>query len=916
MAADGTRVIGYDGEKIICLNQSDGEVLWQSEPIGAAMPVHTSTGPRTVIYEDVVLFSGNNGKMAALSATDGKTLWQSKQHPSGHQSLKDLLVVDGLVWSGMIAGGDQNGIFTGRDPKTGEVKNEFLPDVDIYWFHHRCYPSKATDRFLLTSRNGIEFVDPAAQHWETHHWVRGGCIYGILPANGMVYAPMHSCGCYLEAKLNGFNALAPGPVVEPTEEELSDSSRLEQGPAYGKEYYPDISAWVPWWTYRGGFRRSGSTVSPVSVEKHESWQTKLGGRLTAPVVYEHQVFVASIDRHTLYALGERNGEIRWSYTVGGRIDSPPTLFRGLALFGSADGYVYALNARSGQLAWRYRAAPVDRRMVAYGQVESKWPVHGSVLVHTDGKLYCTAGRSIFLDGGIRFLKLDPDTGKRLAEVVMDERDPESGENMQRYVKSLNMPVALSDVLSSDGEFIYMRSQKIDTDGKRYDLPIEDVKNQPAEGSHLFCQIGFLDDSWFHRSFWTYGRRVTGGYGGWFQAGRMVPAGRIMAFDDDRVYGYGRKPQYFVNTSVIEYHLFGAKKEVTPEAISRVGRAGNEMNTRLDKKNPNSSDWRLRRGFPSEDLTAARYDWSLDQPSIQVRAMAVAANALVVAGHPDVIDERQAFRLPDDADVQARLQRQADALAGHLGGKLWLLSKTDGQPIARYELDSPPVFDGLAAASGCLYMSTLDGHVARLGIKGEGALKPEEADTPLQEISDEPAEPSYLKPPEVDCSGDFAKIARCKVVESKLGYRVKPTAKGEPCLALQKLDTKRTGKLTLKTKMRAVPTSGFLVNGYVVFGNGPAENKLVKCGIRFKSKRSSIVQGPLKDEVASKGVAFNAPAGDTVDVRIDIDLDAETVAFTADDVTVETSLAESMAAVTHIGFLTDSSVTEFSELEVK
>jgi hypothetical protein len=55
-------------------------------------------------------------------------------------------------------------------------------------------------------------------------------------------------------------------------------------------------------------------------------------------------------------------------------------------------------------------------------------VHGSVLVH-DGVLYATAGRNMFLDGGIRFLRLDPLTGKLLGEVVMDDKDPETGERV-------------------------------------------------------------------------------------------------------------------------------------------------------------------------------------------------------------------------------------------------------------------------------------------------------------------------------------------------------------------------------------------------------------------------------------------------------------------------------------------------------
>ena len=35
------------------------------------------------------------------------------------------------------------------------------------------------------------------------------------------------------------------------------------------------------------------------------------------------LFVAAIDRHTLYALNSETGEVVWSYIAGGRVDSPP-----------------------------------------------------------------------------------------------------------------------------------------------------------------------------------------------------------------------------------------------------------------------------------------------------------------------------------------------------------------------------------------------------------------------------------------------------------------------------------------------------------------------------------------------------------------------------------------------------------------
>jgi len=913
LAADGSRAVFYDGEKIVCLNQADGAPAWESEPLAASMPVHTSTGPRTLLYQDVVLFAGNNGRMTALSADDGKKLWEAKHFPSGHQSLRDLMVAGGLVWSAPIANGGDSGVFVGYDPHSGEVKREFPPDVKTYWFHHRCYPSKATDRYLLTSRTGIEFVDPKAEHWETHHWVRGGCIYGVLPSNGLVYAPMHSCGCYLEAKLNGFNALAPGPVPQPTGEDLSDEARLLRGPAYGYQEATGPSE-ADWPTYRGDVARSGASPVDVPVELDRAWRREIGGRLTAPVIAEGRVFVASIDTHTVHALNADDGRPLWQFTAGGRVDSPPTVYHGLVLFGSADGSVYALRATDGRLAWRFRAAPMDRRMVAFEQLESAWPVHGSVLVH-DGVLYCTAGRSIFLDGGIRFLKLDPVTGRKLGEVAWDDRDPDSGENMQIYVKSLNMPVALSDVLSCDGAYLYMRSQRIDFDGKRLEIPVAPVEEQYAENSHLFCQIGFLDDSWFHRSYWTYGRRVTGGYGGWPIAGRYVPAGRILVFDQDRVYGYGRKPQYYVNASVLEYQLFGADKRVAAEAAERVRAANAQMNARSNRRNANSSDWKLRRAFPVEDLTAARYQWTLDQPAVQVRAMVAAGDHLFVAGHPDFIDERRAFRLPDDPEVQEQLKRQAEALEGRHGGLLWVVAKTDGSPAVRYRLASPPVFDGLAAAGGRLFLSALDGSVQCLAGEGPTRLGRQDAAEAVQVISDEPEEPDYLKPPEVDKSADFDRVIRCRVVECDLAYRLHPTGTKQTCLALNKLEDALTGTATLAATLRVPGVEGFLVNGFLVFGDGPSDDRLVKCGVRFRPQKAMVIQGALSEDAQSKSANLEAPVGTPVDLRVRVDLGQQKVTFTAGSATVEAGLDRPLESVTHVGYCTDSAVAEFSPIKI-
>ena len=83
----------------------------------------------------------------------------------------------------------------------------------------------------------------------------------------------------------------------------------------------------------------------------------------------------------------------------------------MGLFGSRDGWVYCLRASDGALAWRFKDLP-DRLIGAYGQLESKWPVAGSVIMLKD-TLFFAAGRSTFLDGGVFLYALDPRTGKLL-----------------------------------------------------------------------------------------------------------------------------------------------------------------------------------------------------------------------------------------------------------------------------------------------------------------------------------------------------------------------------------------------------------------------------------------------------------------------------------------------------------------------
>ncbi|MHC4370283.1 MAG: outer membrane protein assembly factor BamB family protein, partial [Planctomycetota bacterium] len=538
------------------------------------------------------------------------------------------------------------------------------------------------------------------KEWEIHHWVRGGCFYGMMPCNGIVYATPNACACYYQSKLAGFNALAPA-----LQRELpapSDADRLQRGPAYNKieDRKSQIENPNDWPTYRHDAARSGHLKGNVPSKLKRAWELEVGGRVTQPVIADGKLFVASVDTHTVHAADATSGEKLWSYTAGGRVDSPPTFYEGRVLFGSADGWVYCLRVSNGALAWRFRAAPHDLRTMSYEQLESVWPVSGSVLIR-DGIAYALAGRSAFLDGGMRMLRLDPLTGKKLSETILDDRDPRTGENLQSRIQKKKMPVALPDVLSSDGNFVYMRSQRFNMDGRRAVIDPEPQTDQGGEGTHLFCPTGFLDSSWFHRTYWIYGKNAGEGWAEWSVPARLVPAGRILAFDDDNVYGYGRHPQYLCNSSVLEYRLFAADKKYDPARAARVNKAKIPQNT---------TNWKNRAARDESELSAVSRKWMIEKPPVIARAMVLAGGTLFVAGPPDVVDEEKIWGRTLEPDVQAKLKAQSAALTGRNGSLLWAVSAVDGEKLAQYELESVPAWDGMAAANGRLYLSMKDGRV--------------------------------------------------------------------------------------------------------------------------------------------------------------------------------------------------------------
>ncbi len=737
LAVSNGRVFFQSPDEVICVESVSGRDIWRAKrPVSRSRP--TWSAPTLVVYGDVVLSADRAvaekktldadekrkvewivssaggrapvGELIAFSVKDGKRLWSSKSRECYNAPI-DVLVADGLVWTGSIVRASDPGVTEGLDPKTGQIKRTRPKDQTFFTAgmgHQRCYRNKATNRYLVLGRSGVEFIELSTGKAIPNHWVRGGCQYGVMPCNGLLYVPSHSCACFITAKLNGFNCLAPRPESQSPGAgalKVRPKTRLEKGPAYAsiKGGGSRLGSVEDWPTYRHDAARSGYTPAPVGPELKPAWKTKLGGRLSSVVIAGGKVFVASIETHTVHALDADGGKLVWSYTAGGRVDSPPTIWKGRVLFGCADGWVYCLRASDGALAWRFRAAPEDRRIMAYGQLESAWPVHGSVLVRGSPStgsgqavVYCAAGRSSYLAGGIRLYRLDAKTGRMLSETILDDRDPETGYQRKGVVRGTNIPGALPDVLSCDESSIYMRHRRFDPAGRP----------QAPEVAHLFSSVGFLDDRWWHRTYWLVGTVMGSNYGGWPRVGNQVPAGRLLVLGDSCVYGFGRN-QYIhhgahVGIDGATIFHFRADSEAQRRftyyqafAISRGIAGGDEQPAGTTPK----------RARATASRTAKRYDWTR-RLGVLARALVLAKNTLFLAGPRDIFSSDE-----PGAALESKPGRSSpQGVLGAGGGLLCVLSAGDGKELAQYDLDSPPVFDGMAAAGGRLYIATVDGEV--------------------------------------------------------------------------------------------------------------------------------------------------------------------------------------------------------------
>ena len=757
----------HDGGDLVCLDPTSGDERWRSEPIEFYGKLMQYSGVNVVLKDGVLLYacgtayphkhrdhdSDWKNTITALDAKSGKLLWRAPHRQDGIFVTPDLLVADGLVWHAPIDSGHESGHYQGLDLRSGKVVRDWKPEKRGQMPHHRCYRNRGTERFLFTGWTGVNTFDVKSGEWDHNYWIRGACRFGVMPANGLLYNTPSVCTCSINAKIKGLNALASDAPTRRIPETIDEEGRLVKAqsrtgnlPVPSGKATPEMAGKVSrpteasdWPTYRGGVERHGRAPSPLADAYAAGWKSKIGGpsspdgsaaasKLTQPVIANGRVLVSAYDQHAVYALTAADGKMLWRFQAGSIVDSPPTMWRGTAIFGCRDGWVYCLDAVDGVLVWKFRAAPVDRRMVASENLESLWPVHGSVLVLPDpesgkGKVYAIAGRSSYLDGGLRSLVLDADSGALLSESVINEVDPLTGCNVQQgHEWPPDLPAGLPDVLSFSDNTVYMGVQPLSLRGERREVyypkrgtyrftgkseaPVEN--RHTNEGLHLFSTIGFLDDSEMHRSVWMYGKDSFGGCWGFPVPTFVTPSGQMLCVKGDNVYGYGR--QFYNEGNQPFMHLFATARY--PDVVSY-------KEWFKDKK---KKDRRIGPHISQGLATVPSWRWS-ENTDTYVRAMMVAANKeegqgdlLFAVGFPEVIDEHDAMDLIGRQQGRFKLDRiylKEKAAAGELGAKLMVMSTVDGRVVSETKLDAPAVFDGMSAANGKIFLSDTEGNVVCL-----------------------------------------------------------------------------------------------------------------------------------------------------------------------------------------------------------
>ncbi|MEX2578807.1 MAG: PQQ-binding-like beta-propeller repeat protein [Verrucomicrobiales bacterium] len=716
MVAGGDQVSYIQGEprrgekpEAVTVDLYSGEVLWKNDS-------HSWLGKvqRVVRYGDQLSYEAStftdfdtDTGIHIVDAQTGRLQWEKLYAPGmNHKRQARSLFIGDDLWiqqGGKVDYPDRDTKVqfqpveaTSLDPETGETRRS-LPAG----FGH-CAPPVATVNMMFSGV--VEITDLESGELLVNAITKSNCSNenGFIPANGLVYSTPKHCTCW--PMLRGYIAMAPEhplaakdeyPPAKPAEEiEFS----LVKGPASADPAAPAPAA-GDWPVYRHDEWRSGSATVPGPEKIRLLWEAEIApqghplpetsvlrydweenpfvkGLLSAPTIAGGLAYVTRPDAHEVVALDADTGDVAWRFTARGRVDTPPTIHRGLCLFGDHAGYVHALRADTGEVVWRLRAAPLEERMGAYGQLESAWPVPGSVLV-MDDIAYFTAGRQQLSDGGVFLFSVDPTTGDRhwvrkLNEIPQKGYEGDSGDSFGFY-KNSGLEFDPVDLLHREGDRLALSRWLVSLDGNDVAVDTWDA----------FARLDTGNGSVFApRGTWTYGFRQI------HRFGNEAFKRSLCVYRDNTVVGAldSTTALYRRDFDLENGEEFDRKWITGWEAAGR-GRKG-ERPYRSDRI-AEKAKWTVNpwaEGDSPEELLAFTTVEGSAQHENKLAAM--------------VLDSAERLYVV------------------HRDGTLKVVDTRDGSEISSHPV-AEPIWDGLALANGRLYLSTADGRLLCLG--GDNAV---------------------------------------------------------------------------------------------------------------------------------------------------------------------------------------------------
>jgi hypothetical protein len=192
------------------------------------------------------------------------------------------------------------------------------------------------------------------------------------------------------------------------------------------------------------------------------------------------------------------------------------------------------------------------------------------------------------------------------------------------------------------------------------------------GLHMFTTGGFLEDSWFNRTYWMYAKTWPG-----FQLGHIAPkTGQLLSVGDRLTYAVQAYPTRNVHSPMF-----------------KVGERGYLLTADKNDNEPvlDHRSWSRDKGMGF--TRAAPPAWHKWVP-IRMRAMVLAGRHLFVAGPPDILETN---------DLMAPFE-------GRRGMILRAVDAATGEQLSEHKMKSAPVFDGMSAAGAKLLISLRSGEI--------------------------------------------------------------------------------------------------------------------------------------------------------------------------------------------------------------